>query len=206
MSILRTRSSVSSLVLELQQDAMTTESRLTDVLRKALVVATKLNAGECRQWTQKELHGYKPEEVIPEYRHVKGEMKTRDPVKGWIPLTFPDTQTAETVSWKYFTQPVAQIEHLLEKYRAQDLLYIPYPSNGVKQLDAAYVPSGMTPALVVHQSRVYAIVDCVRTLVLEWSLELERENILGNGVCFSKKEKQRASYVRFNLHNIQPSK
>jgi hypothetical protein len=202
-NLLRSKGSLmSSLVLELQQEAMTAESRLTDVLRKALVVASKLHVEEFRDWIQKELHGYKPEDSVPEYRHIKGEIKTRDPINGWIPFVAPDVQTAETMAWKYITQPVAQIEHLLEKYRGKDLLYVPYGDDVAKRLTSHHVPASVIPTLVIHQSRVYAIVDCVRTLVLEWSLELERENIMGNRLTFSKREKQRAASVSFKLQAV----
>jgi hypothetical protein len=39
-----------SLVLELQQEAMNPGVKVSDLLRKALVVATKLNVNEFKQW------------------------------------------------------------------------------------------------------------------------------------------------------------
>ena len=60
---------MSSLVIELQQRALDSKTRVSDILRTALVVVTKLDVAELREWCQRELHGYdKP--PVPTYRRV----------------------------------------------------------------------------------------------------------------------------------------
>lgn len=59
---------MSAIVLELQQDALNPSVSALNLLRKALVVATKLNIEEFQQWIELELNGYKGA-PIPEYRN-----------------------------------------------------------------------------------------------------------------------------------------
>jgi hypothetical protein len=45
-------------------------------------------------------------------------------------------------------------------------------------------------------------IDAVRTRILVWSLELETQGILGDGIVFSKKEKEKAtSTPSIDIHN-----
>ena len=48
------------------------------------------------------------------------------------------------------------------------------------------------------------VIDAVRTRILEWSLELERQGIFGDGIMFSKEEKAKAtSTPSINIQNFQ---
>jgi hypothetical protein len=49
---------MTSLVEELQRDALDSSVSVLDLLRKALVVATKLNIDEFKEWIELELKGY----------------------------------------------------------------------------------------------------------------------------------------------------
>ena len=49
---------MAGLVSELQKDALDSNVKLSDLLRKALVVATKLKMPDFKTWIQKELNGY----------------------------------------------------------------------------------------------------------------------------------------------------
>ena len=68
---------MASLVLELQQLAMSKDQDVKDLLRKALVVATKLGLEDFRTWCDGEMKGYEIE--VPQYRKVQGELKAWNP-------------------------------------------------------------------------------------------------------------------------------
>ena len=57
---------MSSLVVELQRHAMDSTASVPDLLRKALVVATKLWIVELRDWVQRESNGYNESDTVPE--------------------------------------------------------------------------------------------------------------------------------------------
>jgi hypothetical protein len=54
------------------------------------------------------------------------------------------------------------------------------------------------PGLEISRSAVVAILDAVRTRVLDWALELESNGVLGDGMTFSSAERQAASQVTHN--------
>jgi AbiTii len=51
---------------------------VTDVLRKAPVVARKLSVKDFEIWIEKELNGYKEMADLPSYRRVMGEVEASD--------------------------------------------------------------------------------------------------------------------------------
>jgi hypothetical protein len=58
----------------------------------------------------------------------------------------------------------------------------------LKQSDGAGFPQ-----LHIPVSNVSAILDAVRNTILKWSLKLEEEGILGDGMSFSPAEKETAA-------------
>ena len=62
---------MSSLVEELQKDALNQKIRVTELLQKSLVVATKLKLNEFAAWVRFELDGY-GEAELPAYRVLRG--------------------------------------------------------------------------------------------------------------------------------------
>lgn len=56
--------------------------------------------------------------------------------------------------------------------------------------------------MLVGRAQIRGIVDSVRTIVLEWSLKLEKDGILGDRLSFSREEKEKASAFTFNIQNF----
>ena len=61
-----------SLVFQLQKDCLDPNIPTLEIMRKALVVAKKLNLPEFQKWITKEIEGYKAGDDIPEYRMLRG--------------------------------------------------------------------------------------------------------------------------------------
>jgi len=66
-----------SLVEQLQAEALDRSVPTEDLLRKAKVVAAKLDLPDFLAWIEKELGGYDAGDAVPSYRVVSGE------VRGW---------------------------------------------------------------------------------------------------------------------------
>jgi hypothetical protein len=98
--------------MQLQAAAMDSGTSVSEVLRKALAVATKLNVPEFRAWIQRELHGYSSNEGLPEYRIVKGELKSWNPYLGsYIPVRFSkNPKIGEMLSQRSVLQRLGEIE------------------------------------------------------------------------------------------------
>jgi len=57
------------------------------------------------------------------------------------------------------------------------------------------------PYLFVRGAALRNILDVVREMVLEWSLKLESDGIIGEGMSFSREEKHKAQSVTYYVKN-----
>lgn len=190
---------LSGLVLELQQDALNKDVHVSDLLRKALVVSKKLGVTQIEEWLNKELNGYGFDDDIPPYREIRGETKVRNPYHGWQPLNFDDPKMAEALSRRKIMQTVGELDSL-GAGKGKGALQVPYSQETINALMKVMdVP--LQPTLHVAPSEVVGILEAVRNNVLDWALELEQKGILGEGMSFSKQEKQTASQNTYQVTN-----
>lgn len=186
------RSFMGSLVLELQRDALNPEISVLVLLRKALVVARKLNIQEFQQWVEKELNGYtERSSYLPQYRFMFGELKARNPYYGWIPVRVP-SQIHEFISKRPVHQPISEIETLVETGKDKNSSLMTMPP-GLEELlrDYDHIPFEMQ--IHIDRSQAKGVLEAVRDVVLNWSLKLEEDGILGEEMTFSQEEKQIAA-------------
>src|SRR4051794_29643027 len=90
---------LNSIVLELQRDALDPNAKVSDLLRKAMVVARKLRINELEGWLKFEVNGYPEDHTdFPAYRFMEGQVKALNPYRGWIPVVFEDPKLARSCS------------------------------------------------------------------------------------------------------------
>jgi hypothetical protein len=187
-----------SMVLQLQSLASETGST-TELLRKALMVATKLKIGEFREWIEDELNGYGNKDV-PSYRIVPSSAKAWNPYNGWIPIMIRDSpQLSEIISQGHIPTAVPQLE---EMAKAETTFFTsPFPPEIEATLMQDSLP--LQPARHISKNCLSGIVQTVRNIVLRWALALEEEGILGERLRFSDKEKVKASITPSvqHIHN-----
>jgi hypothetical protein len=194
-------SSTTPLVLQLQEDVLDKGVSLADLLRKAKVVATKLDLAEFGSWVDRELNGYGTGETIPEYRKVKGAPKFNDSYHGWQPIQFGDSHDIhDFFSTRYIGQPIGSLEDVVRR-KSDGTLIVPYTSKVEHQLQKA-IGETLPVALHMDSSSAVAILDAARNNVLEWSLRLEKAGILGEGLRFSQNERQQARTITYNINNV----
>lgn len=191
---------MTSLVLELQRDAIDNQTSITNLLRRALVVATKLSQSDFRFWVSCELDGYPNGSEIPNYRQISGEIRAWNNVRGeWIPCIYPP-ETTKQLSRRNCAQRISEIENLAIANDTKGVLAMPFPPELQNRLMDHEL--GFIPTLIVPRTRLIGIIDSVRKVVLEWSLKLESEGILGEGMSFSAEEKQKAASQHFQITNF----
>jgi AbiTii-like protein len=190
-----------SLVLELQKECLDGHTPILSVLRKALVIAKKLAVPGFQNWIEHELRGYGPDDQIPEYRTVTGQIKAWNPYRGWIPVMFDDASLARSLSRRPIGQAVGELENLLHDLGKDSSLQVPFDPELERQIMEAGGPP-LQPSLHVTQAATQGILDQVRTAVLDWCLKLEEAGVLGEGMTFSPKEVQSASQINYivNFH------
>jgi len=183
-----------SIVLELQQLASDSEKNILDLLRKAFLVATKLNLVEFKQWVQNELNGYKGGD-LPPYRQVYAQVKWRNPYHGLLPIGFPDKDLERTISTVPISDSVSGLYDLIENKNPTDVLYMQMPFEAQRMVSSMLESpfNNVEIYWVLQRSQIVEILDIVRNTILEWALRLEGEGILGDGISFSEGEKQKAS-------------
>lgn len=100
-----------ALVPELVNTAVDTSIPAADLLRRALVVARRLDVPDLVEWINCELNGYRDGHALPEYRQVRGELKAENPMRGPIPLYAPPEITAAVTLTPVF-QSLPELMHL----------------------------------------------------------------------------------------------
>lgn len=182
---------MTSLVEELQRDALDSSVSVLDLLRKALVVATKLNIDEFKEWIERELKGYSGQETVPDYRNVVGEIKAYNPYNlfyGWIPCILPD-DINQMVSKNALFQSISELQNLVEK--SENFLYFSTPFQDILR---ECFESETNYSLKISTSQISRILERTKDIILKWSLQLEEDGILGDGMTFNKQEKSIASH------------
>lgn len=177
-----------SIVLDLQKDVTSAKCDILNTLRKAHLVASKLKLIEFDQWVSYELNGYSTNDYVPEYRTVRGVLKGLNPYHGWIPVVIPDPELEKAICEKKLYQPIPELISLADSSLNNELILI-LPGDMQLHLDNildSHFP--MQYALHLSTAKVEAIVEKVKNTVLEWTIKLEEEGILGENLRFSDVE------------------
>lgn len=179
-----------SIVLSLQADVMSSDCDIINILRKAHVIATKLDLKEFDSWITAELNGYKKGGVVPDYRHLRGQLKGWNPYSGWIPTLISDAGLEREVTEQDVLTPIPELAALIRDNTRNELTLT---FSGVVQnaLNKMFNTS-MQYALHITKASVEAIIEAVKNTVLQWTLKLESENILGEDMKFTGAERKTA--------------
>jgi AbiTii len=106
------------LILKLQAEATNPDASVTNLLRMAKMVASKLNLLDALIWIDRELNGYMDLKVedLPPYRRPLGTPQGYNPVHGWQPIHFPDTKTQNIYSEAFIGLALGAIEKTLGEH------------------------------------------------------------------------------------------
>jgi len=181
-----------SLVLELQKEALDSSVSTLSLLRKSLVVATKLKLHDFKKWIEFEINGYKDLQTIPEYRSVRGEIKYLNPYHGWQPIIFDGS--TEDLEVRCLHQPISELEKLINS--SSNTLIIKYGAELEKTI-MDFFNLDVQPTLHVTKASACRVLEAVRDTILRWSLDLEENGILGEEMTFSSNEKESATEHNF---------
>ena len=167
------------------------------MLRKVKAAAIKLDQRDTAGWVQHELQGYSNISAmeIPEYRQLYGTLKGVNPYHGYIPIYSDggDKEIDRLLTFAPIMQAIGTIEDEVRKSSGQLLQY----SLGAERIDflQRQLDVPMEVRLLLGRSQLQGILDAVQNLVLDWSLELENSGVLGEGMSFSKDEKEKATHA-----------
>lgn len=179
-----------SLVLELQRAAYDHQESPSVLLSKAYTLARKLKIENFSKWAEIELNGYRNEMEIPDYRLVYGEIKAFNPYHGYIPAYF-QTEIEQMINKREIRSPLAEIESLAKKGQEGGMLTFKFPSTQQRML-MQLMEVEFEVSLFIPVTFFEKVLDKIRHIILEWTLKLEEEGVYGEGMTFSKQEKEKA--------------
>lgn len=192
------------IVLQLQGLASDSETPIPELLRKALLISTKLGLNDFRQWVINELNGYKQVDDLPDYRLIYGDLRVHNPYHGYMPFIIEDSELSEAARKIQVMQSVDSLNHLITEGSGSYLTFAfpPEIEAALMRMQDGFTP--LRPTRVVARSQIVGTLEKIRTQLLNWSLQLEAEGILGEGLSFSETEKRRAEMSQsINIHNFQ---
>lgn len=179
------------IVIQLQEDAINGNVDIEELLRKAYLVAHKLDIKDFKEWIENEQNGYKSGKV-PNYRIIGGKIMAYSPVYKWIPVVFEDDSS------KYFEtfNVVSSIAAILYSYNASKLDNKPVdlilPPKYEYYLNSHTIGFKTNYIFRTSTSEMMKIISAVQNHILNWALLLEDNGIKGDGLSFNNEEKESA--------------
>ena len=179
------------IVIELQREALDEKISIESLMRKAYLVARKLNLKEFKEWISQEQNGYKQE--VPEYRNIAGEIKAWNPYHGWIPMVL-SADISDLVSKMPIPTSISELQDVYNSSEGTVCLSVNGTLTEWFNSNMDFIPTKYQ--FFSTKSELYRIMSTVRNKILDWALLLEENGIVGEGMTFTDIEKKIA-------HNTQ---
>lgn len=191
---------MSSIVLDLQNEITKSDCDIVNVLRKAHLIAVKLNLTEFDKWICSELNGYKGEDEIPDYREIFGSLKAFNPYRGWIPVVIDNAEFEKQVCFGKCNNSISEIIGLNANNENGIVMDLLGETRAMLNKNDSS-PFTTQYRLEFSPTAVGDIIEKVKNTVLEWTIKLEAEGILGEGMQFNSSEKDSAKRIPQTVNN-----
>lgn len=185
---------MSKIVIELQQDALKSNSDIMCLLRKAYLVAKKLNLKEFEEWITNEFNGYEDKEKnqIPKYRLLRGELKAWYPSRHkWVSVIL--TEENDDLTTHTTIDSIANLLNVYENATNRNKNVIFEFSADLNNFLSKSTRFNTKFALEIGTNQIYNIIENIRMIILDWSITLEMNGILGDELHFNDTEKDIAN-------------
>lgn len=184
------------LIEEIQRDATSNNIPIESLLRRVKLAAAKLKLSSIEGWVDEELKGYSGE--VPAYRIIHGQPAAWNPFNGWIPVQAGEPWMIEKLSTAYIGQSISSIRDISERNNGS--LHFPIYPEIVNLINK--ISNFHTARMVIQipAASMVGILDAVRNRVLDWSIEMERNDVIGEGMSFNAREVHAARSVMNNFH------
>jgi hypothetical protein len=192
------------LILQIQEACLDSKSSVTDALRKAKIACVKLGLTDFGNWVDKELNGYMNESVpsLPKYRKLYGRPEAYNRYQGWQPIQFQSGQEQTQLSFAPIGMAISAIEDSLPRDRTngKGTFSFPYPPElQVKMRKSMNWADDLRIRLEVSQ--ILTLINSVRNILLDWTIDLEKQGVLGKNLTFSSDDREKSAAVTANTVN-----
>ncbi|MEQ3194007.1 MAG: hypothetical protein ACLUN9_28250 [Enterocloster aldenensis] len=190
---------MSGIVIELQRDALSSDSDIISLLRKAYLIARKLDLKDFESWTSYELNGYPNTSSIPDYRTVRGELKAWNPYYGWIPVVLQSADIERSITEHKLDD---SLSNLLNLYEGDSSHFVLSFNGEINTFLSKCCDFDTKYCVQVGKNLLYKIAEIVKNHILDWAITLEENGILGENLSFSNEEKGKAQIpIIYNYTN-----
>ncbi|RDY70876.1 hypothetical protein DXT76_10855 [Halobacillus trueperi] len=168
-----------SIVLELQKEAMISKNDVSGLLRRSLVIARKLGLIDFENWVNDELSGYstKPNNA-PDYREITGTLQWFNPVRGSCPVLAEDPELMDTITNVKLFESISELENLVNSTNSNNFVY--QLNQKQQNLISSLGDGGLQQfRLLFSKNQAQRIIVTVKNIILEWTLTLEADGVLG---------------------------
>lgn len=171
------------LIESLQTDILEQNTELSSILRKAKVLASKLNNLEIKTWVDLELNGYQNEEELPEYRKFSafnmGTFNCYDSIQKNIPISvinIPDEKMRNCLNENNIPFGVKNLESTIGTGEKE--LKRPWPAEAIIIYNLCNISQSCTcvaawKAIPIGQYE--QILESIRNCLLEFLLKLQEK-------------------------------
>ena len=188
-----------SIVLNLQKNIINNKKSITDLLRESLLIASKLKLNDFKILINNELKGYHDEtSILPKYRRLSGTLKFFNPYNGWIPAQYHTEELEKLNNNIPISQSISELENLIANTNNSNKTII-YPLPNILKKDLMTLfNTNLEPSILFNTTQIVGIIEQVKNTLLEWTIKLEENKILGDeNMSFSDEEKDKAQK---NIH------
>lgn len=176
------------IVIQLQEEALSNETDILSLMRKAYFIARKLNLKEFEEWISNEQNGYPTNSKVPDYRKVFGEIKAWNPYAGWVPVVCESTTPFHTQNLR---DSIASLLDIYNNSKSKSCMICFSPE--VNAFLSKKCDTQTNFSLNFSTNKIYDIIEQVRNKILDWAITLEENGIFGEGLSFTDEEKNKAS-------------
>lgn len=188
---------MAGLVEEIQAQALDPSVKISDLLRRVKLAAVKLKLDAAAEWVDRELRGYPDPDMVPPYRRTRGELRAHTHLHGVLPVT-GNSSLIDQLCKTPISDSIARIEALAGDGTGE--LISKVQGEFETQMNAAHGTPGTEYYLHTPQSVYLDILDQVRNLILDWAIDLEKADIMGEGINFSMEEQKKAAHAASSIN------
>ncbi len=147
--------------------------KITDLLKKAHLAAREAGDKESKTWIENELHGYKQESTVPEYRTVEGALAAYDSFQGWQVLKSNSPEIKQEIQSIEIRESAFELEKMIQKTQ-EEKAYLSQELKEEKQ-EKLKKKLGLNFkfARVIEPEKAQKILQQLRNEIHMWAFNLE---------------------------------
>jgi AbiTii len=170
-----------TMLRQIQDAAVDSTVNLADLLRRCKLLGARLGSEEFKRWVDHELNGYVDRQVVPEYRvlrvnsfgHFVGAFGMQLPAAPIPPMTIPE-KYRDMMRVHKLAEPISSLIELL-RGDGEDNFRVPWSPDLVVVVGSGVYQdmTCLSAWMVIPRGSLAAIVDTVRTRILNFAIEIE---------------------------------